>query len=129
MPVELIVFDMEQKTVLSFIPSCNLKTISRTIPKISSAEPITIETFRYFVGSKSFLITWDNIKNKPKRPKNMMSFPFEDPIRNMYVIGRIIGFKISVTNITPASNMNRNPIMIVLLIFIKNNLIVNALNN
>ena len=53
-----------------------------------------------------------------------MSFPLEDPIKNKWVIGRIIGLKISVTNIIPLNNMNINPIMIVLLSFIKNNLIL-----
>ena len=50
------------------------------MPKLNKTVPKTIEIFRYFVVSMSFSITWDNIRNKPKRPKNIMSFPFEDPI-------------------------------------------------
>lgn len=57
-----------------------------------------------------------------------MSLPLEDPIKNRYVIGLIIGLKMSVMNINPANNMNINPIMIVLLSFIINNLIINTLN-
>ena len=75
----------------------------------------------------SFLIIWDNIRNRPKRPKNIMSFPLEDPIRNKYVIGLIIGLKISVIKIAPASKINIIPISIVLLTFINNNLIINTL--
>jgi len=65
--------------------------------------------------------------NTPKRPKNMMSFPFDDPIRNVYVIGLITGLKMSVMNINPANNMNINPIMKVLFSFINNNLSNNSL--
>ena len=76
----------------------------------------------------SLSMTWDNIKNNPKSPKNIMSFPFEDPIRNKYVIGLIIGLNMSVKKITPANIMQINPIMIVLLSFINNSLIINTLN-
>jgi uncharacterized membrane protein YfcA len=55
-----------------------------------------------------------------------MSFPFDDPIKNKYVTGRIIGFKISVRKIIPASRINAAPTNIVLLTFINNNLIVNT---
>jgi len=127
MLVELIVLDMAQKIVLSLIPICNLKITSRTIPKISKTLPITIEIFKYFVGSNSLLTSWGNIMNTPKRPKNMMSFPFDDPIRNVYVIGLITGLKMSVMNINPANNMNINPIMKVLFSFINNNLSNNSL--
>lgn len=65
--------------------------------------------------------------NNPKRPKNMMSFPLDDPIKNVYVIGLIIGLKMSVMNINPANNMNNNPIMKVLFSFINNNLSNNSL--
>ena len=65
--------------------------------------------------------------NNPKRPKNIMSFPFEDPIKNVYVIGLIIGLNMSVMNIIPANSMNINPIMIVLFSFINNNLSNNRL--
>jgi hypothetical protein len=57
-----------------------------------------------------------------------MSFPFDEPIRNRYVIGLMIGLKMSVIKISPENNMNINPIMIVLLIFINNNLSINSLN-
>ena len=67
---------------------------------------------------------WDKIKNNPTRPKNIMSFPFDDPIKNRYVMGLMIGFKISLTKITPARSMNINPSSIVLLSFINNNLIL-----
>ena len=127
MLVELIVLDMAQKIVLSLIPICNLKITSRTIPKISKTLPITLEIFKYFVGSNSLLTSWGNIMNTPKRPKNMMSFPFDDPIRNVYVIGLITGLKMSVMNINPANNMNINPIMKVLFSFINNNLSNNSL--
>ena len=56
----------------------------------------------------------------------MMSFPFDDPIKNKYVTGRIIGFKKSVRKIIPASRINAAPTNIVLLTFINNNLIVNT---
>jgi len=56
-----------------------------------------------------------------------MSFPFDDPIRNVYVIGLITGLKMSVMNINPANNMNINPIMKVLFSFINNNLSNNSL--
>ena len=66
-------------------------------------------------------MNWGIIKNNPKRPKNMMSFPLEDPIKNKWVMGLIIGLKISVMKINPANIMNINPTMIVLLGFIINN--------
>ena len=128
MLVELIPFVMEQNTVLSLMPICSLKMTSKAIPKINKTAPITIEIFRYLVVSISFLTACDNIKIKPKRPKNIMSLPLDDPIKNKYVMGRIMGFKKSVMNITPASNMNIIPISIVLLTFINNNLISNTLN-
>ena len=128
MLVELMVLDMAQNTVLSLMPICSLNMISKRIPKTNKTAPIIIEIFRYFVTSISLSITWDKIRNNPTRPKNIMSFPFEDPIKNKYVTGLIIGFKISVRKITPASNMNKNPNNIVLLIFINNSLISNTLN-
>lgn len=128
MLVELIELLMEQKTVLSSIPIWVLNIISKAIPKTNKTEPITIEIFKYLVTSISFLIVWDNIKNNPKRVKNIMSLPFEDPIRKIYVIGLMIGFNVSVAKITPARIMNRNPTMIVLLSFIINNLLSNSLN-
>lgn len=73
-------------------------------------------------------MSWGIIKNNPNRPKNMMSFPLEDPIKNKCVTGLIIGLKISVMNIMPANIMKANPIKIVLLAFINNNLIINSLN-
>ena len=54
----------------------------------------------------------------------MMSFPFDDPIKNKYVIGLMIGFKISVRKITPAINMNIIPSNRVLLTFINNSIIL-----
>lgn len=128
MLVELMVLLIEQKTVLSPMPICNLNITSSKIPEINKTAPITMEIFKYLVVLMSFFITWDKIKNKPKRPKNIMSFPFDDPIKKLYVIGLIIGFKMSVMKITPANNMNINPNKIVLLTFINNNLIVNTLN-
>ena len=128
MLVELIVLDMAQKIVLSLMPISNLNRTSRIIPHISKSQPITIEIFRYFVGSNSLLTSWGSIMNNPKRPKNIMSFPFDDPIKNRYVIGRIIGLNMLVMNIIPANNMNINPIMKVLLSFINNNLSINSLN-
>lgn len=128
MLVELMPFAIEQKTVFRFIPICSLKMISNMIPQINRTHPTTMDIFRYFVESISFLINWGTIKNNPKRPKNMMSFPLEDPIRNVYVIGRIIGLKMSVIKIIPPKKININPIMIVLLSFINNILIVNTLN-
>ena len=128
MLVELIVLDMAQNTVLSLMPICSLNMISKSMPKTNKTVPIIIETFRYLVTSIFLLITWDKIRNSPKIPKNMMSFPFEDPIKNKYVIGLIIGSKIFVRKIIPARNMTKNPNNIVLLIFINNNLISNTLN-
>ena len=98
------------------------------MPKISETVPKTIEIFKYFVSSISFLIVWDNIKNKPRRPKKIMSFPLDDPIKNKWVIGLIIGLNMSVTKMMPANNMHIIPIMIVLLSFINNNLSINSLN-
>ena len=126
MLVELMPLVIEQKTVLSLMPICNLNMISKIMPEINKTAPITIEIFKYFVVSISFLVNWDNIKNNPKRPKNIMSFPLDDPIKNKYVAGRIIGFNISVRKITPASKINMAPTNIVLLSFINNNLIVNT---
>ena len=128
MLVELIVLDIAQKIVLSLIPIWNLNMTSRMIPHISKTQPITIEIFRYLVGSNSLLTSWGNIINTPKRPKNIMSFPLDDPIKKRYVIGLIIGLNMSVMNIIPANNMNINPIMKVLLSFINNNLSINSLN-
>lgn len=128
MLVELIELDMEQNTVLSPMPICILNMISKTMPKMSKTEPISRDIFKYLVTSISFFISCDKIINNPKRPKNIMSLPLEDPIKNRYVIGLIIGLKMSVMNINPANNMNINPIMIVLLSFIINNLIINTLN-
>ena len=127
MLVELMPLVMEQNTVLSPMPICILKITSNRMPKVNITAPKTIEIFRYFVVSMSFLIIWDNIRNRPKRPKNIMSFPLDDPIRNKYVIGLIIGLKISVIRIAPASKINIIPISIVLLTFINNNLIINTL--
>jgi hypothetical protein len=56
-----------------------------------------------------------------------MSFPFEDPIKNKYVTGLMIGLSASVRKITPARMMNMVPTNIVLLTFINNNLIINTL--
>jgi hypothetical protein len=53
-----------------------------------------------------------------------MSFPLDDPIKNVYVKGLIIGLKISVRNIIPPNKININPTMIVLLTFINNILIL-----
>jgi hypothetical protein len=124
MLVELIVLVIEQKTVLSFIPICSLKITSRAIPKINKTEPIHTDIFKYFVVSISFLNNWESIKNNPKRQKNIMSFPLDDPIKNVYVKGLIIGLKISVRNIIPPNKININPTMIVLLTFINNILIL-----
>ncbi len=82
MLVELIELVMEQKTVLSLMPIFNLKSISRMMPNVNVTAPMTIENFRYFVVSMSFSIIWDIIRNKPKRPKKIMSFPLDDPIKN-----------------------------------------------
>lgn len=128
MLVELMPFVIEQNTVLSPMPICNLKITSSIIPKINKTAPKPIEIFKYFVVSISFLITWDNIRNKPKRPKNIMSLPFDEPIKNKYVIGLMMGFKASVRKITPAINMNNAPTKIVLFTFINNTLIINTLN-
>ena len=128
MLVELMPLVIEQNIVLSPMPICSLKITSSKIPKINKTAPKPIEIFKYLVVSMSFLISWDNIKNNPKRPKNIMSFPFDDPIKNKYVMGLIIGFKISVRNIMPARTMNKIPTSIVLLTFINNTLIINTLN-
>ena len=128
MLVELMPLVIEQNIVLSPMPICSLKITSSKIPKINKTAPITIEIFKYLVVSMSFLINWDNIKNNPKRPKNIMSFPFDDPIKNKYVMGLIIGFKMSVRNIMPARTINKIPTSIVLLTFINNTLIINTLN-
>ena len=128
MLVVLIVFVMDAKIVFSLIPICSLNTTSKRIPKTNVAKPITIEIFRYLVVSISLSITWEAIKNTPKRPKNMMSFPLDDPIKNWYVIGLMIGLKMLLTNIAPPRSINSNPIMIVLLTFINNNLSINSLN-
>lgn len=128
MLVVLIELVIDAKIVLSLMPICNLKMTSRMIPKSNVAKPVAIEILRYFVVSISFSINWDKIKNNPKRPKKIMSFPLDDPIRNRYVIGLMIGLNMSVKNIIPANIMQINPIMIVLLSFINNSLIVNTLN-
>ena len=47
-----------------------------------------------------------------------MSFPFDDPTKNWYVTGLMIGLNMSVTKIIPANMMNMNPTKIVLLTFI-----------
>ena len=83
MLVVLIVLVMDAKMVLSFMPILSLNTISKTIPKINKTEPVIIDTFKYFVVSMSFLIVWDSIINNPRRPKNIMSFPLDDPIKKM----------------------------------------------
>ena len=118
MLVELIPCVMDAKMEFKDIPICSLKIISIRIPKVNKITPVTMDNFRYFVASISFLITWDIIKNSPKRPKNIMSFPFEDPIKNCYVTGLMIGLNMSVTKIIPANMMNMNPTKIVLLTFI-----------
>ena len=128
MLVELMPLVMEQKTVLSPIPICNLKITSSKIPKINKTTPKIIEIFKYFLVFMFFLINCDKIKNKPKRPKNIMSLPLDDPIKNKCVMGLIIGFKESVRKIIPAIIMNNAPTKIVLLTFINNSLIVNTLN-
>ena len=128
MLVVLIELVIDTKMVLSFIPICNLNRTSRRIPEINVTKPIKIEITKYLVVSISFLITLDNIKNNPKRPKKIMSFPLDDPIKNVWVIGLIIGLNMSVIKITPANIMKINPIMIVLLSFINNSLIINTLN-
>lgn len=119
---------IEQNTVLSLIPICILKITSSKIPKINKTPPKIIEIFKYLLESMSFLINWDNIKNKPKRPNNIMSFPLDDPIKNKCVMGLITGLNALVRKITPANNMHNAPIKIVLLIFINNTLIINTLN-
>ena len=124
MLVELIVLDIEQNTVLSPIPICSLNITSKRMPKINKTLPITIDILRYFVVSMSFLINWDKIRNNPNNPKNIISFPFEDPIKKRYVIGLIIGLSKSVMKMMPASIIKINPIMIVLFTFINNNLIL-----
>jgi hypothetical protein len=128
MLVELMVVDIEQNTVLSAMPICILKMISKRIPKANKATPRTIEIFRYFVESVFLSITWDNIKNRPVNPKKIMSFPLDDPIKNRWVTGRIIGFSMSVAKITPAITMHMTPSSMVLLTFINNNLSNNSLN-
>lgn len=124
MLVVLIELVIEAKIVLSLMPIWSLNNTSKNIPKANVTEPITIEIFRYLVVSISFLISCDNIKNSPNNPKKIMSFPFEDPIKNRYVIGLMIGLNMSVINITPEKSMNIIPIKIVLLTFINNNLIL-----
>lgn len=128
MLVELMPLVIEQKTVLSPMPICILNNTSKNMPEINKTVPKTIETFKYLLMSTSFLINWDNIRNKPKRPKNIMSLPLEDPIKNRYVIGLMIGVNASVRKIKPANKINIIPISIVLLILINNTLIVNTLN-
>ena len=127
MLVELIVLVIEQNTVLSAMPICSLKITSSKMPKINKTNPKKMETFKYLVVLMSFLIVCDNIKNKPKRPKNIMSFPLDEPIKKRYVTGLIIGFKISVRKIMSARTMNNTPTNIVLLTFINNTLIINTL--
>lgn len=128
MLVELMPLVIEQKTVLSPMPICILNNTSKNMPETNKTVPKTIETFKYLVLSISFLINWDNIRNKPKRPKNIMSLPLDDPIKNRYVIGLMIGVNASVMKIKPANKINIIPISIVLLILINNTLIVNTLN-
>lgn len=48
---------------------------------MSKIHPRTIDIFKYFVTSTFLGITCDKIKNNPKRQNNIMSFPFEDPIK------------------------------------------------
>ncbi len=88
------------------------------MPEINKTAPITIEIFKYLVVFMSFLIVGDKINNNPKMPKNIMSFPLDDPIKNRYVTGLIIGLKISVIKINPARKININPTRTVLLTFI-----------
>ena len=82
MLVELMPLVIDTKTVLSFIPISNLNNISRITPEINKTLPVMIEITRYLVESISFLIICDEIKNIPKKPKNIMSFPLEEPIKN-----------------------------------------------
>ena len=124
MLVLLIMLLIEQKTVLSLIPICNLNTTSRAIPKINKSEPTIMDILRYLVVSISFLISWESIRNNPIRPKKIISFPLEDPIKKMYVIGLIIGLNTSVMKSRPPNKISIIPSMIVLLIFINNNLIL-----
>ena len=128
MLVELMPLVIDTKMVLSFIPICSLNKTSSRIPEINKTVPVMIEITRYLVVLISFLIVWDNIKNKPKRPKNIISFPLDDPIKKVYVIGRITGFNMSVRKIIPPRRINMAPTSIVLLTFINNNLIINTLN-
>ena len=68
--VELMVFVMEQNTVLSLMPICNLKITSSNIPKINNNEPVIIEIFKYLLVSISLSIACDNIKNNVKHNYN-----------------------------------------------------------
>ena len=61
MLVELMELVMLQKTVLSPIPSCSLKMISKIIPEINKTTPNIIEIFKYFSSSLSLLNNCDNI--------------------------------------------------------------------
>lgn len=58
-----------------------------------------------------------------------MSFPLEEPIKNIWVIGLIKGLKISVIKSTPANSINIIPANIILFIFIKINLSFNDLKD
>ena len=122
MLVDVTVFCAVMKMVLRPIPNWYLNRTSKRIPAINVIEPMIMEIFRNL--SESIFKSLNNcveIKKRPINPKNSISFPLDDPIKNKYVIGCIIGFKISVMKSTPAIIINRIPTNIVLFIFIKNN--------
>ena len=100
MLVDETVFCVVMKMVLKPIPSWYLNRTSTRIPAISVMEPKIIEILRNL--SESTFKSLNNcveIKKRPINPKNIISFPLEDPIKNKYVTGRIIGFKISVIKV------------------------------
>ena len=111
--VDEMLFPIVMKIVLRPIPIWYLNKTSRRIPNINVMEPNASVIFKYFSESiLKPLNNWVEIKKNPINPKNIMSFPLDDPIKNKYVIGLIIGFKLSVRKITPASNIKIIPIKI-----------------
>ena len=123
MLVDEMLLPIVMKMVLRPIPIWYLNSTSKRIPEINVIEPKIIDIFKNLSESIfNPLNICVEIKNSPISPKNMMSFPLEDPIKNRYVIWCIIGFSRSVTKSKPAIIINRIPTNIILFIFIMNNI-------
>ena len=82
MLVEEMLFPITINIVLRPIPIWYLKKTSNNIPKIKVIEPRTIVIFKYLSASMfNPLNNCVDIKKTPINPKNIMSFPLDDPIK------------------------------------------------